>query len=43
MTLPGHAGFARTSIWIHEQIGWLEYRRRGWIARQTDRHAPEQR
>lgn len=32
INLPGHAGFAKTSVWIHEQIGWLEYRRRGWIA-----------
>ena len=45
MTLPGHAGFARSSIWIHEQIGWLEYRRRGWIApenppRSRDRDSP---
>jgi hypothetical protein len=19
------------SVWLHEKIGWLEYRRRGWI------------
>lgn len=29
--IPGHTGFARTSIWLHEQIGWQEYRRRGWL------------
>lgn len=41
MTLPGHAGFARSSIWLHEQIGWLEYRRRGWITPPTDGRAPD--
>ncbi len=29
--VPGALGFIFTSIWIHEEIGWLEYRRRGWI------------
>ncbi len=30
---PGYAGFELIALWMHEQIGWLEYRRRGWIAR----------
>jgi uncharacterized SAM-binding protein YcdF (DUF218 family) len=29
--IPGHGGFEGISIWMHEQIGWWEYRRRGWI------------
>ncbi len=29
--VPRHGGFAKTATWLHEQIGWLEYRRRGWI------------
>ena len=29
--VPGPLGFVFTSIWLHEQLGWLEYRRRGWI------------
>lgn len=30
--IPGFGGFEKMSVWIHEQIGWWEYRRRGWIA-----------
>ena len=30
--IPGFGGFEKMSVWIHEQIGWLEYLRRGWIA-----------
>jgi uncharacterized SAM-binding protein YcdF (DUF218 family) len=29
--LPTTLGFLFTSTWLHEEIGWLEYRRRGWI------------
>jgi len=29
--IPSYGGFARISTWLHEQIGWWEYRRRGWI------------
>ncbi|MGB8166659.1 MAG: YdcF family protein [Chthoniobacteraceae bacterium] len=29
--LPTTLGFAFMSAWLHEEIGWLEYRRRGWI------------
>lgn len=29
--VPSSLGFVFASIWLHEQIGWLEYRRRGWI------------
>lgn len=30
--LPSPLGFTFISTWLHEQIGWLEYRRRGWIS-----------
>jgi uncharacterized SAM-binding protein YcdF (DUF218 family) len=34
--VPRAGGLGKTGIWLHEQIGWLEYRRRGWIdARQS--------
>ena len=29
--IPGNFGFEKTSVWLHEKIGWWEYRRRGWI------------
>lgn len=29
--IPSYFGFMLTSTWLHEEIGWLEYRRRGWI------------
>lgn len=29
--VPKAGGFEKTAMWLHEQIGWLEYRRRGWI------------
>jgi uncharacterized SAM-binding protein YcdF (DUF218 family) len=29
--VPGHGGFEMMSVWMHETIGWWEYRRRGWI------------
>lgn len=29
--VPRHGGFAKISTWLHEAIGWIEYRRRGWI------------
>jgi uncharacterized SAM-binding protein YcdF (DUF218 family) len=31
LRLPTWDGFMLLSIWVHEKIGWLEYRRRGWI------------
>jgi uncharacterized SAM-binding protein YcdF (DUF218 family) len=30
-SFPRYEGFEQFSVWLHEQIGWLEYRRRGWI------------
>ena len=30
--VPGFVGFEKVAVWMHEQIGWWEYRRRGWIA-----------
>ena len=29
--IPNYVGFEKMSVWLHEQIGWWEYRRRGWI------------
>jgi len=29
--VPKAGGFLKVGMWLHEQIGWLEYRRRGWI------------
>jgi uncharacterized SAM-binding protein YcdF (DUF218 family) len=31
VSVPRYDGFAKVAIWLHEQIGWWEYRRRGWI------------
>lgn len=30
--VPGFVGFEKTSVWLHEKIGWWEYQRRGWLA-----------
>ncbi len=29
--VPGPDGFVKMGIWLHEQIGWLMYWRRGWL------------
>jgi len=29
--IPGHGGFERMGIWLHEIAGWEMYRRRGWL------------
>ena len=29
--VPRAAGFVKLGIWMHEKIGWLMYRKRGWI------------
>jgi uncharacterized SAM-binding protein YcdF (DUF218 family) len=29
--IPTNLGFVFASTWLHEEIGWLEYRRRGWV------------
>ena len=31
-SVPGYDGFVKVATWLHEEIGWLEYRRRGWIS-----------
>lgn len=31
LRIPGYVGFEKMSIWMHEKIGWWEYRRRGWL------------
>lgn len=30
--IPGTLGFEKIAVWLHEKIGWSEYRRRGWLA-----------
>jgi uncharacterized SAM-binding protein YcdF (DUF218 family) len=30
-SIPRYDGFVRIATWLHEEIGWLMYRRRGWI------------
>ena len=30
--VPGSDGFMKTGVWLHEEIGWLMYWRRGWLA-----------
>lgn len=29
--IPSYGGFEKVSIWLHEQIGWVIYSRRGWL------------
>jgi uncharacterized SAM-binding protein YcdF (DUF218 family) len=36
-TVPRYEGFVTVAIWLHEQIGWWEYRRRGWIRTEEGR------
>ena len=30
-SVPTYDGFVKVATWLHEEIGWWEYRRRGWI------------
>ena len=30
--VPGTDGFVKMGVWLHEQVGWLMYWRRGWLA-----------
>ncbi len=30
--VPGTDGFSKVGVWLHEQVGWLMYSRRGWLA-----------
>ena len=30
--VPGSDGFVKMGMWLHEEIGWLMYSRRGWLA-----------
>ena len=30
--VPSWGGFEKIAVWLHEEVGWLEYRRRGWIS-----------
>jgi len=29
--IPGNDGFVKMNVWLHEEIGWLMYWRRGWL------------
>ena len=31
LSVPRYDGFIKMATWLHEEIGWLMYRRRGWI------------
>jgi len=31
LSIPSHGGFELFSTWLHEQVGWRMYLRRGWI------------
>lgn len=31
LSVPRYDGFVKIAIWLHEEIGWREYQRRGWI------------
>jgi uncharacterized SAM-binding protein YcdF (DUF218 family) len=31
ISVPGPDGFVKMGIWLHEQVGWLMYWRRGWL------------
>ena len=30
--VPGADGFLKMSVWLHEEVGWFMYWRRGWLA-----------
>ena len=30
--VPRCEGFAKMATWLHEEVGWFMYRRRGWLA-----------
>ena len=30
--VPGNDGFVKMGVWLHEEVGWLMYWRRGWLA-----------
>jgi uncharacterized SAM-binding protein YcdF (DUF218 family) len=31
VSVPRYDGFVKVAIWLHEEVGWWTYRRRGWI------------
>jgi uncharacterized SAM-binding protein YcdF (DUF218 family) len=31
VNVPRYDGFVKVAIWLHEEMGWWTYRRRGWI------------
>lgn len=33
--VPGSDGFTKVGFWLHEEIGWVEYWRRGWLTPPT--------
>ena len=30
--VPRYEGFFKVATWLHEEVGWMVYRQRGWIA-----------
>ncbi len=34
-SVPGADGFLKMSVWLHEEVGWLMYWRRGWLTEPT--------
>lgn len=38
--VPNSLGFILISTWLHEEIGWLEYWRRGWLSPPAPARAP---
>jgi hypothetical protein len=31
ISVPRAGGFAKFGAWLHEQVGWWVYRKRGWV------------
>jgi uncharacterized SAM-binding protein YcdF (DUF218 family) len=31
-SIPGSDGFVKMGVWLHEEVGWFIYWRRGWLA-----------
>ena len=31
LSVPGYDGFEKFAVWMHEQVGWFIYKRRGWV------------
>ncbi len=43
-SIPNQARLELFALWLHEQVGWLEYQRRGWLtAESADPESPPER